>query len=104
MCDTTNGNQFIESIGFRTDFWWRWVDLAVLVGFCVFFFSVAYLSLNFLVYVILKLWNIFDCSKIFRNEVYSLGSCTSSFGEEGQEEKERSTKEERERVSLKFIH
>lgn len=42
VCPITTGEQFIDSYGFNSNFWWRWIDLSVLIGFCVLCFTVAY--------------------------------------------------------------
>ena len=42
VCALTTGEQVIDSQGFNTNYWWRWIDLAVVMAFCVLCFITAY--------------------------------------------------------------
>ncbi|KAN0035235.1 hypothetical protein ACTA71_004496 [Dictyostelium dimigraforme] len=50
VCPITRGEQILDSIGFHTEFYYRWIDLAIVTGFTLFFWAITLLCMKFLVF------------------------------------------------------
>ncbi|KAM9981256.1 hypothetical protein ACTFIY_003555 [Dictyostelium cf. discoideum] len=50
VCPITKGEQILDSIGFHTEFYYRWVDLAIISAFTLLFWTITLVCMKFLVF------------------------------------------------------
>ncbi|KAK5577507.1 hypothetical protein RB653_002449 [Dictyostelium firmibasis] len=50
LCPITRGEQILDSIGFHTEFYYRWIDLAIIGGFTLFFWAVTVVCMKLLIF------------------------------------------------------
>ncbi|GAM29228.1 hypothetical protein SAMD00019534_124040 [Acytostelium subglobosum LB1] len=54
ICPMNSGSDFLKVFGFENNFYWRWIDIAILVGFSAFFFALFYIGLRFVKFEVKK--------------------------------------------------
>eukprot|EP01132_Coremiostelium_polycephalum_P000971 gene971-1236_t len=50
-CPITNGDQFLEQLGFAQNNWFKWIDLVIVGGFTLVFFVITYVCMLKLIFV-----------------------------------------------------